>query len=224
MLTGIETPFLAPGERDERAPDDEDDTADIAMFGTETMAELFAAQGRSADAADIYRLLLTRAVEAERREELARKLRALECGPLRRKDGEGSRPPTRAVAASRPVGDRAQAVTPTPRLELPLLVTEAVRAGQTVYAEGKDLVVVAPVNPGGRVVADGHVHVYGPLRGTAVAGFSGCHDARIFCTQLHAELVGVAGALVPAADIPSNRVGRAAQIVWRDGGCVFLPL
>jgi len=67
------------------------------------------------------------------------------------------------------------------------------RSGQQVYARGGDLVVLSIVNPGAEVIADGHIHVYAPLRGRALAGASGDAEARIFTTCFAAELVSVAG-------------------------------
>ena len=73
------------------------------------------------------------------------------------------------------------------------LVTQPVRSGQRVYAPGGDLVVVGPVGAGAEVFADGNVHIYGTLRGRALAGVKGAGEARIFCHALDAELVSIAG-------------------------------
>lgn len=70
------------------------------------------------------------------------------------------------------------------------------RSGQQVYAEGRALVVVGAVNGGGEVLADGDVHVYGPLRGRAVAGLGGAASARVFATSFSASLVGVADCFI----------------------------
>jgi septum site-determining protein MinC len=73
------------------------------------------------------------------------------------------------------------------------LITQPVRSGTQIYARGGDLVIVAPVSAGAEVIADGHIHVYGTLRGRAIAGASGDISARIFCGNLDAELVSIAG-------------------------------
>ena len=73
------------------------------------------------------------------------------------------------------------------------IITRPVRSGQRVYAAGGDLVVTAAVSSGAELLADGNIHVYGPLRGRALAGVKGNRQARIFCQQLQAELVSVAG-------------------------------
>jgi septum site-determining protein MinC len=99
----------------------------------------------------------------------------------------------------------------------PVVVTQPVRGGQIVYAQNNDLVVLAAVNPGAQVIADGHVHIYAPLRGRAVAGAQGLPGARIFCHKLDAELIAISGAYVMADEIPADRRGKPAQI-FLDGG------
>ncbi len=100
-----------------------------------------------------------------------------------------------------------------------MVVTKPVRGGQVIHARDNDLVVLAPVNPGAQVIADGHLHIYAPLRGRAVAGASGLPGARIFCQKLEAELVAVSGAYVMADEIPAALRGRAAQVFLEDGEC-----
>lgn len=73
------------------------------------------------------------------------------------------------------------------------LVTTPIRSGMQVYARDTDLIVTASVSVGAELLADGHIHVYGPLRGRAMAGVQGNRDARIFCHSLEAELVSIAG-------------------------------
>jgi septum site-determining protein MinC len=106
----------------------------------------------------------------------------------------------------------------------PLVVTLPVRSGQVVYAQNNDLVVLAPVNPGAQVIADGHIHIYAPLRGRAVAGAQGLLGARIFCQRLEAELVAISGAYLTADDIPEAWRGRPAQIHLEGGECRIAPL
>ncbi len=73
------------------------------------------------------------------------------------------------------------------------VITEPVRSGQQIYAQGGDLIVLGPVSHGAEVLADGHIHVYGPLRGRALAGINGDTKAHIFCQSLEAELISIAG-------------------------------
>jgi len=85
------------------------------------------------------------------------------------------------------------AATPTLVLSPTKVVTQPVRSGQQIYAQGGDLIVLAPVSVGAELLADGHIHVYAPLRGRALAGIHGDTSARIFCQRLEAELVSIAG-------------------------------
>jgi septum site-determining protein MinC len=80
-----------------------------------------------------------------------------------------------------------------PQSSSALVITKPLRSGQRVYARHTDLVVIGMVSQGAEVIADGNVHVYGPLRGKAMAGARGDTSARIFTTHLDAELLAVAG-------------------------------
>ena len=92
------------------------------------------------------------------------------------------------------------------------MITQPVRSGQQVYAPGGDLIVLAPVSAGSELLADGHIHVYGPLRGRALAGVRGDTNARIFCQSLEAELVSVAGQYKVAEDLRRQQWKEAVQI------------
>ena len=96
-----------------------------------------------------------------------------------------------------------------------MVQTTAVRSGQQVYAENRDLTVLGPVGAGAEVISDGSIHIYGPLRGRALAGAQGNEKARIFCRAFHAELVAVAGHYKVLEDIPRDLHGKAVQ-VWLD--------
>ncbi|HRP71365.1 MAG TPA: septum site-determining protein MinC [Luteimonas sp.] len=96
-----------------------------------------------------------------------------------------------------------------------MIQTTPVRSGQQVYAENRDLTVLSAVGAGAEVIADGSIHIYGPLRGRALAGAQGNEKARIFCRAFHAELVAVAGHYKVLEDIPKELHGKAVQ-VWLD--------
>lgn len=98
-----------------------------------------------------------------------------------------------------------------------LVVTEPVRSGRQVYAARGDLIVLGPVSPGAELLADGNIHVYGTLRGRALAGVSGDRSARIFCQSLEAELVSIAGLYRVSEDLDSTVFRKAVQ-VWLDDG------
>jgi septum site-determining protein MinC len=114
-------------------------------------------------------------------------------------------------AASQPRGGPAAAPAPKTRL-----VTEPVRSGTQIYARGGDLVVTAAVSPGAEIVADGNIHVYGVLRGRALAGAGGDTEARIFCTRFEAELVSIAGRYLVSEQLPDNSKSAPVQIALVD--------
>jgi septum site-determining protein MinC len=105
------------------------------------------------------------------------------------------------------------APAPAKPAEPGMMHTTPVRSGQQVYAQNRDLTVCATVGAGAEVIADGSIHIYGALRGRALAGASGNASARIFCREFHAELVAVAGTYKVLEEVPPQLVGKAVQ-VW----------
>lgn len=94
-----------------------------------------------------------------------------------------------------------------------LVIDKPVRTGQRIYAEGGNLVVLAVVNAGAEVIADGDIHVYAPMRGRAIAGAQGRESARIFVQGMEAELLSIAGCFKIYEDgIPDNVRGKPAQV------------
>ena len=94
-----------------------------------------------------------------------------------------------------------------------LIIDKPLRSGQQVYARGRDLVLLAMVNAGAEVIADGHIHVYAPLRGKAIAGARGNTDARIFALALDAELLSIAGVYRTSEyPLPSHLQGKPTQV------------
>lgn len=94
-----------------------------------------------------------------------------------------------------------------------LVIDKPLRSGQQVYARGRDLVVLAMVNAGAEVIADGHIHVYAPLRGKAMAGARGNTDARIFALALEAELLSIAGVYRTSEHpLPPGVAGHPVQV------------
>ncbi|MEX6503141.1 septum site-determining protein MinC [Pseudomonas zhanjiangensis] len=93
------------------------------------------------------------------------------------------------------------------------LITSPVRGGQQVYAQGGDLIVLAPVSAGAELLADGNIHVYAPMRGRALAGIKGNEQARIFCQQMGAELLSIAGHYKTAEDLRRDPLwGEAVHV------------
>jgi septum site-determining protein MinC len=118
-----------------------------------------------------------------------------------------------AVAAGAAPAKGTPVAAAKPSGEPGLMQATPVRSGQQVYAENRDLTVLTSVGAGAEVIADGSIHIYGPLRGRALAGAQGNEKARIFCREFHAELVAVAGHYKVLEDIPKELRGRPVQ-VW----------
>lgn len=119
-----------------------------------------------------------------------------------------------------------EVIVEVPAAYVPTLVIDRpLRSGQQVYAKGGDLVVLAAVNFGAEVIADGHIHVYAPLRGKAIAGNKGNTQARIFSTCLEPELIAIAGVYrTTETALPAEVHGKPAQVRLVDDKLVMEPL
>ncbi len=106
-----------------------------------------------------------------------------------------------------------------------LVIDKPLRSGQQVYAKGGDLVVLAVVNFGAEVIADGSIHVYAPLRGKAIAGARGQADARIYSTCFEPELIAIAGTYRTAeAPLPDEVRGKPALVRLEGDKLLMEPL
>lgn len=106
-----------------------------------------------------------------------------------------------------------------------MIVDKPLRSGQRIYAKGGDLVVLALVNHGAEVIADGSVHVYAPLRGKAIAGARGDTTARIYAHSLEAELLSIAGIYRTAENpLPAEVAGKPAQVFLEGEKLLMQPL
>ena len=116
-------------------------------------------------------------------------------------------------AGRKPAARAAQAVPATAvRRGETMIVERTVRSGQRIYAARGDLVLLAGVSSGAEVMAEGHIHAYGPLMGRAMAGVSGDVSARIFARKLGADLVSIAGRYRVAENLDPRYLGKAVQI------------
>lgn len=115
------------------------------------------------------------------------------------------------IARSAPKESPAPAPIATPVTKT-RLIDMPVRSGQRIYAPHCDLIVTSHVSAGAELIADGNIHVYGMMRGRALAGASGDRDAQIFCTHLAAELVSIAGEYWLSDKIPAEFYGKAARL------------
>jgi len=126
-------------------------------------------------------------------------------------------PPERKDQPESPsaVTNQVPVVAPTKVISLP------VRSGQQIFAPEGDLVILSSVNAGAEVLAAGNIHVYGALRGRAMAGINGDVNARIFSLQCNAELVAVAGEYVVNESLDASLINQSVMISLKDGGLDF---
>ena len=99
-----------------------------------------------------------------------------------------------------------------------MVIDKPLRSGQQVYAKGRDLVVMAMVNPGAEVISDGNIHIYASLRGKAIAGARGNTEARIFALCMEPELISIAGVYRTSENaLPNDVLGLPAQVCLQSG-------
>ena len=123
------------------------------------------------------------------------------------------------TAPSPQAGDATQAAPPPPppitkpaAARSTMVVEQPVRAGQRIWAEGADLIITSTVNAGAEVIADGNIHVYGALRGRAIAGGASNMEARVFALNFDPELVSIAGFYAVREGFPAAQIGKAMQV------------
>ena len=134
---------------------------------------------------------------------------ALRCGLAPAPEATHAAPPPPPRAVKPPP---AIAAEPHPSATA-LVIDKPLRSGQQVYARGRDLVMFSMVNPGAEVIADGHIHVYAPLRGRAIAGARGNVEARVIAFSLEAELVSIAGVYrTSEVPLPPEVLARPTQV------------
>ena len=124
---------------------------------------------------------------------------------------EIAEPPPRKPMQAAPVVHQVQTVEPSS-----LMIDHSLRSGQTISHEAGDVIILGSVASGAEVVAGGSIHIYGALRGRAIAGLAGHPGSRIFCRKFHAELVAIDGVYQTAEDLPEDRVGTPA-CAWLEG-------
>lgn len=121
--------------------------------------------------------------------------------PLLTEGKEGKKQPPRSVP---PLNNKS------------IIISKPIRTGQQIYARNADLIVTTDVSAGAELIADGNIHIYGMMRGRALAGAEGDDQSHIFCTQLAAELVSIAGQYWLSEQIPSEYYEKAAQLSIKD--------
>jgi len=120
-----------------------------------------------------------------------------------------------------PARPEAAAPPPDPRPQPGLIVEDHVRSGQLIHYPRGDVTILGSVSSGAEILAGGSIHIYGALRGRALAGAQGFAKARIFCNRLEAELLSIDGFYRTAEDIDPALHGTAAQ-VWLDSGHIMI--
>jgi len=125
-------------------------------------------------------------------------------------------PPQHHAPASRPAAQIESAIAK--------LIDQPVRSGQRIYAAGGDLVVVSQVSAGAEIMADGNIHVYGVLRGRALAGVQGNLNSRIFCKDLQAELISVGGHYKVSENLDDSVRGKSVQVYFRNNALIIEDL
>ncbi len=133
---------------------------------------------------------------------------------------EAAHPPTPASAPKATKAPEPKPAPPPGELRTKL-ITQPVRSGQRIYVAGGDLIVMAQVSAGAEIMADGNIHVYGTLRGRALAGVQGNFDCRIFCHDLQAELVSIGGHYKISENIDDSVRGVPVQIYLQDQSLII---
>jgi septum site-determining protein MinC len=154
--------------------------------------------------------------------------------PLRAAGGKESEADPLAAPPTSPGAAPLAEAPPAPAAAIPLtvpsgaratlVVRDPVRSGQRVYAKGGDLIVTATVNAGGEVIADGNIHIYGALRGRAMAGVADDVEASIYALHFDPELVAIAGLYTAREGLGGAPLGRAVQVRLDGESMRFDPL
>lgn len=134
---------------------------------------------------------------------------------------EGKEKVVRETTVDLSVQNTVPVTAPSPQTRF---IDTPIRSGQRIYAQNSDLIVASHVSAGAELIADGNIHIYGMMRGRALAGASGNTDTHIFCTHLHAELVSIAGEYRLSDEIPADYYGKAIRLNLIKGALFFQPL
>ena len=139
--------------------------------------------------------------------------------------GKDAKPVTQNSASTTAAASQTTVKTETVSVAMDArIVEQTVRSGQQIYAKGTDLIVRGTVGAGAEVIADGNIHIYGTLRGKAIAGAAGDSSKRIFCYNLQAELVSIAGNYWLSESLQGEFWGKAASIKLHDDQLVLAEL
>ncbi len=160
---------------------------------------------------------------AKQKEKAADKSENEAMDPSQHSSNPASTEPVREVETVEVVKEVVKTVVQNQRQQSKI-VHHPIRSGQQVYAADGDLIILASVSAGAEILADGNIHVYGSLRGRALAGVKGDASARIFCQSMQAELVSVAGNYKISEDIQKNVIGKPSQVYLDNDTLTFKAL
>lgn len=142
---------------------------------------------------------------------------------FKREQTEAPTPEPRQAVAKKPApAQQTSPEPPTASKPTSKIITQPIRSGQQMFHEG-DLIILSSISPGAEVIATGCIHVYGALRGRALAGARGDESARIFCQQFNPELVAIAGQYKVQEDLAPSLNSQPVQ-TWLDGGTLHCEL
>lgn len=113
---------------------------------------------------------------------------------------------------------------PAVQATAPKIISKPVRSGQQIYAKDSDLIIIGSVSGGAEVLADGNIHIYGSLRGRALAGVKGDTNARIFCSSNEAELASITGHFLVSDSLETQTWKQPAQFYLEDDTLHVSPL
>ena len=151
-------------------------------------------------------------------------LAILSVGRAAREPATAPTPAVKEKKASASAAETTTAPAPDVVAKPTRVIDTPIRSGQQVYAAGGDLIVLSAVSAGAEVLADGNIHIYGALRGRALAGVKGDTSAQIFCQSLEAELVSVAGTFMLDEDLRDAHWKAARRIRLNDQTLDIQPL
>jgi septum site-determining protein MinC len=191
----------------------------VALLRQHRMLPIAAKGGSAQQMADALAAGLAEAPEGS---SPARAEPAAPATPQAPADAAPATDPPSSAAAPAPAAPALPAARQTART---LVIDKPLRSGQQVYAKGGDVVVLAAVNAGAELIADGNIHVYAPLRGRAIAGAKGDEQARIFATCLQAQLVAIAGTYrTTEVPWPDEVLGKPASVRLDGDKLIVEPL
>ncbi len=143
---------------------------------------------------------------------------------LSKNNGKTSEPSVPAAAVTPPAPPPVPAAAATPTVVENKFIEQNIRSGQQIYVKGADLIIKGTVGAGAEVIADGNIHIYGSLRGKAIAGAGGDSSKKIYCYNMQAELISIAGNYWLSESLQGEFWGKSACISLQDGQLVLAEL